>query len=622
MHDIDLILTLTGGLAAALVCGYITFRLGLSPIVGYLLAGLVVGPNTPGFTANTELADQLAEIGVILLMFGVGLQFHLDELLAVWRVAVPGAVIQSLVATVLGTLVGIGFGWTMSAGIVFGLAISVASTVVLMRVLVDNHDLHTPAGHIAVGWLVVEDLFTVLVLVLLPSMFQPGTGGAMGLMLAVGVALAKLGAMSLLTFGLGEHVIPWALDRVAATRSRELFTLTVLVVALGIAVGSAKLFGASMALGAFLAGMVVGRSEFSLRAATEALPMRDAFAVLFFVSVGILFDPKHLMHSPGLIAATLAVILVGKPLAALSIVLLLKYPLRVAVAVSVVLAQIGEFSFILATAAKGLGILDNQASNTLIAASIASITLSPVLYRFIGPIEVLLRRVLPVSWYASQSVSPSQSHGKSETDGDSSRVSEHTAIVVGYGPVGRTVARLLQTNRVEPVVIELNLETVRTLTSQGIRAVYGDSSHRETLIGAGIESAVALILSSSDTQGSREAIRLARELNPRIIIFARAAYLRELPAIQHAGADIVFSGEGEVALSMTEFILRELGATPEQIDRERARIRTDLFGDQKRLGIPTEDRAWPPMEPEPARATAGLPPGSPVDGGETETSSA
>ena len=286
-------------------------------------------------------------------MFGVGLQFHFKELLAVRRVAVPGALGQSLVATLLGTLVGVAFGWGWSAGIVFGMAISVASTVVLMRVLADNGDLHTPTGHIAVGWLVVEDLFTVFVLVLLPAVFGPGAAGAGGV--AAGRRARrwlKLAAMVALTFVVGGRLIPWLLDRVAATRSRELFTLTVLGVALGIAVGSAKLFGVSMALGAFLAGMVVGRSEFSLRAATEALPMRDAFAVLFFVSVGMLFDPRHLVESPGLVAATLAVILLGKPLAALAIVLLLRYPLRVAVSVAVVLAQIGEFSFILATAGK------------------------------------------------------------------------------------------------------------------------------------------------------------------------------------------------------------------------------------------------------------------------------
>ncbi|MGE3821265.1 MAG: cation:proton antiporter, partial [Isosphaeraceae bacterium] len=303
MRDVDLILTLTGGLAAALVCGYLTFRLGLSPIVGYLLAGFVVGPNTPGFVADQHMADQFAEVGVILLMFGVGLQFHVKELLAVRRVAVPGALGQIALATAMGTLAGVALGWGWTAGVIFGLAVSVASTVVLLRVLSDSGDLHTPTGHLAVGWLVLEDVFTVLVLVLLPAIFSEGRFEPLMVLGAVGLAVVKLGAMVGLTLVVGERVIPWLLDHAAATRSREIFTLTVLVVALGIAVGSAKFFGVSMALGAFLAGLVVGRSEFSLRAATEALPMRDAFAVLFFVSVGILFRPDYLIASPGSVAA-------------------------------------------------------------------------------------------------------------------------------------------------------------------------------------------------------------------------------------------------------------------------------------------------------------------------------
>jgi monovalent cation:H+ antiporter-2, CPA2 family len=589
MDNIELILTLTSGLAAALACGYATFRLGLSPIVGYLLAGFLVGPNTPGFIANQHLAHQLAEVGVILLMFGVGLQFHLKELLAVRRVALPGALGQSLVATLLGAAVGVTNGWGWSASLVFGLAISVASTVVLMRVLADNGDLHTPTGHIAVGWLVVEDLFTVLVLVLLPALFGRGGAGAGGPVLAVALALVKIAAMVGLTFLGGQRLIPWVLDRVAATRSRELFTLTVLVLALGIAVGSAKLFGVSMALGAFLAGMVVGRSEFSLRAATEALPMRDAFAVLFFVSVGILFDPRPLVDAPGLVALTLGVILLGKPLAALAIVVLLKYPLRVAVAVAVALAQIGEFSFILAAAGTDLGILDDRTTNTLIAAAIISITLNPVLYRLIGPFERALRRFVKVGV-------PADLHGRSPgRDGPDlgEESGRHRAVVVGSGPVGRTLTRLLLENRVEPVVVELNLDTVRHLGTKGIRAIYGDATHRQTLEQAGLEDAIVLILSSSIMHGIGEAIRIARELNPGILIFARASYLREHRALRAAGADIVFSDEGEVALTMTEFLLRQLGATAEQIDRERARIRSDLFGGSPDRESLPDDRAWP-----------------------------
>ncbi|APW59407.1 cation:proton antiporter [Paludisphaera borealis] len=568
MHDIDLILTLTGGLAAALVLGFITFKLKLSPIVGYLLAGIVVGPTTPGFTADQHLADQLAEIGVILLMFGVGLQFHLKELLAVRRVAIPGAICQSVVATILGTIVGHAYGWGWAAGCVFGMSIAVASTVVLIRVLADNDDLHTQSGHIAVGWLVVEDLFTVLALVMLPAVFGPGATSASGVLLAVGVAVVKVAAMVGLTFVVGERVIPWLLDKVAATRSRELFTLTVLVVALGIAVSAAKLFDVSMALGAFLAGMVVGRSQFSLRAATEALPMRDAFAVLFFVSVGMLFNVHALFDSPALIAATLAVILIGKPLAALTIVLLLKYPTRAAVSVAVVLAQIGEFSFILASGGKALGIIDEDATNVIIAAAIITITLNPILYRLIDPLEKLLNRFIKTS-------APVENGPQHELD-DPEASGRHRAVVVGYGPVGKTLARLLRDNQIDPVVIELNMDTVRRLGDDGVRAIYGDALHRDVLDHAGLDKAVGFVLSSSTMHGGKETIRLAREINPDLFILARTAYLRDVAELRAAGADSVFSGEGEVALAMTEFLLERLGATPDQIDRERDRVRAEF----------------------------------------------
>ena len=598
MHELDLILTLTGGLAAALICGFITFRLGLSPIVGYLLAGVVVGSHTPGFVADKELADQLAEIGVILLMFGVGLQFHLEELLAVGRVAVPGALGGSLAATLLGTLIGVSCGWGWPASIGFGLAISVSSTVVLMRVLADSGDLHTPTGHIAVGWLVAEDLLAVLVLVLLPPVFGRSGGGAGGLAVAVVLAVVKVVAMVGLTYFGGRRVIPWLLAQAAATRSRELFTLTVLVVVLGIAVGSAKLFGVSMALGAFLAGMVVGRSEFSLRAATEALPMRDAFAVLFFVSVGMLFDPYHLLRSPGLVAGTLAVIMLGKPMAALTIVRLLGYPLRTAAAVAVALAQIGEFSFILAAAGKHLGILDDRAVNTLVAGSIITITLNPLLYRLARPLGAVLGRFIKEPAGSDSSGYVAALDAKAGGDG----AAYDRALIVGYGPVGRTLARLLRENQIEPVIIELNLETVRRLTTEGFTAVYGDVAHRETLERAGLKRARALILSSSQTLGTREAIRIARELNPRAFIVARSNYLRELPALREAGADLAFSGEGEVASSMTETLLQRLGATPEQIDRERARIRSELSHGLADHGPSPGGRPWPGGDAGPAPA--------------------
>ena len=575
MHHLDLILTLTGGLTAALALGYLTQRLGLSPLVGYLLGGIVVGPHTPGFVANQALAEQLAEIGVILLMFGVGLHFHLTELLAVRRVALPGAIAQSLVATVLGAVMARAFGWTLAAGIVFGLALSVASTVVLLRVLADHGDLHTPTGHIAVGWLVVEDLFTVLVLVLLPALFGGQHAGLGHVPRALGLAALKLLALIAFTMLVGGRFIPWLLERVVETRSRELFTLTVLVVALGIAVGSALLFGVSMALGAFLAGMVVGQSDFSLRAASEALPMRDAFAVLFFVSAGMLLDPRHLLEAPGLVVATLGVILLGKPLAALGLVLLLGYPIKVALAVAVALAQIGEFSFILAALGKELGLLTDTATNTIVAAAIISLTLNPLLYGMVHAVEAWAARRW--RWRSTRIHTPLAPAAASTPDSPFLMSPSHRAVVVGYGPVGQTVTRLLRDNGIEPTVIELNRDTVRRLREEGITAVYGDASHRGTLQSAGVDRAGSLILSAASMHASAEIIRLARELNPAIRILARTVYVHELPALRQAGAESVFSGEGEVALAVAEAILRALGATPDQIDRERARVHADLF---------------------------------------------
>jgi CPA2 family monovalent cation:H+ antiporter-2 len=575
VHDLDLILTLAGAFTAALILGYLTERARLSPIVGYLLAGTLVGPYTPGFVANAAIAEQLAEVGVILLMFGVGLQFHIEELLAVRRVAVPGAIAQSAVATILGALIARWFGWSWSAGIVFGMALAVASTVVLIRVLADHRDLHTPTGHIAVGWLVVEDLFTVLALVLLPILFGQ-TGSQSSLFVAVGLTALKVAALVVFTMVVGTRVIPYVLDHVAITGSRELFTLTVLTLALGIAVGSAAVFGVSMALGAFLAGLVVGRSDYSVRAASDALPMRDAFSVLFFVAVGMLLSPAYLLEAPTLIAATLAVVMIGKPLVAFLIVRMLGYPFKIAIAIAVALAQIGEFSFILSSIGTDLGILSPAATNTLVAVSIVSIILNPVLYRMLPHVE---------RWAASHPrlwkwLNPPLHGAEGATAAAAKRPvnPSRRAVVVGYGPTGRTVARLLRDNGIEPVVLELNVETVRHLREDGIEAVYGDATKRDTLEAAGVEHASTLILTSAGMGSAAEVIRAARELNPKIQVLARAAYLRDLPDLQKAGADRIFTGEGEVALGLIETILHRLGATAEQIDRERERAHRELFG--------------------------------------------
>ena len=571
VHNIDLILTITGGLTGALLLGYVTHRLGLSPIVGYLLAGTLLGPHTPGFVADASMAEQIAEIGVILLMFGVGLQFHVEELLAVRRVAVPGALVRCAVASALGYGIGISAGWSWQGAVIFGIALSVASTVVLIRVLADHRDLHTPTGHIAVGWVVVEDLFTVIALVILPALLGAAHANVAA---ALGLTALKISALVAFAILVGNRLIPYLLDRVAATRSRELFTLTVLVLALGIAVGAARVFDVSMALGAFLAGMVVARSDYSQRAASDALPMRDAFAVLFFVSVGMLLDPAAVLDHPLILLATLGVVLVARPVIAFLIVRLLQYPFRVALAVSVALAQIGEFSFILTSLGKQLGVLTAGATNTIVAASIVSIILNPILYRLVTPIE-RWAMAQPRLWRLLNGKPHVAEPGAAARD---RRAARYRAVVIGYGPTGRTVTRLLKDNEVEPTVIELNMNTVRELKEQGIDAIYGDASHRDTLEAAGVATANVLILTSADIAHTEEVIRSAREQNPRVHVMARTTHLRELQKLKQAGADLVFSGEGEVALAFTESMLFRLGATAEQIDRERSRVHEELFG--------------------------------------------
>jgi K+:H+ antiporter len=572
MHESELILTLTGSLAAALIFGFITQRLGLSPIVGYLLAGVIVGPYTPGFVADRALASEFAEIGVILLMFGVGLHFHVKDLLAVRTVAITGALAQSALATILGAFAGHAFGWSWSASLVFGLALSVASTVMLTRVLVDNQALHTPVGRIAIGWLVVEDIFTVVVLVLLPAIFSGPSDQPVSMTKVMALTIAKLVLLGVLALGFGARLIPRFLSAVAATHSRELFTLAVLVLALGIAVGSALIFGVSMALGAFLAGMIVGQSEFSFRAATEALPMRDAFAVLFFVSVGMLLDPGALVMSPGLLFVTLAIVLVGKPIAAFIIVILFRYGSKIALGVAVALAQIGEFSLILVLVGDQLKILPEGATNLIVATSIVSLTLNPMLYRLIGSLERKIR-TFPSVWHLLNRTV----EAPVTTEAESRPAAAYRAVVVGYGPIGQTVARLLRDGGIEPVIIEANLETARHARRDGWKVVYGDATHPEVLDAASIRTAVALVVSGPTSEQGAEIIRIARNMNPNIRAVARSYYLKETALMRDAGADQVFSGEGEVALAMTEYILAQLGATPEQMDRERQRVREEVF---------------------------------------------
>jgi CPA2 family monovalent cation:H+ antiporter-2 len=555
MNELTVLMTFAAGLAMALVLGFVATRLRLSPIVGYLVAGIAVGPFTGGYVADQHVADQFAEIGVILLLFGVGLRFHLDELLAVWRIAIPGALFQSAISTLalagLLKLIGVDF----VSGVVLGISISVASTVVMALVLAERRDLHAPIGHIAIGWTVVEDLLTVTVLLLLPMFVGSGAAGEPSVGAALGQAALKIVALVVLVIVLGKWVIPRALEQIARVRSRELFTLSVLVVALGVAIGAAKVFGVSMALGAFLAGLAVGRSEFAARAANDALPMRDAFAVLFFVSVGMLCDPRSVIQAPLLIALVLAVVLVGKPLAAMLVVRLLGKPMSTAVGVGAALSQVGEFSFILGAAARGLGLIDDNGWNALVVASILSIALNPTVYG-------LARRLSGGAAALAQIPEREQ-------------VDPQRCILIGYGPVGRTVRKILSERDAVVTVVELNLETVRRLRAEGVPVVYGDVLRPGTLEEAGVATAGSLIL-SVEVEDAAELIRQARSVNPELRVLARCAHLRDVPALRRAGATVIAAAEAEVALALAEVLDADLGSESEIAGR-REDVRRRLY---------------------------------------------
>lgn len=576
MHDYGLIFTLTIGLTVALLLGYVTQRIGLSPILGYLLAGIAVGPYTPGPVADSHVAGQFAEVGVILLMFGVGLHFHLKDLLAVKGIAIPGAVGQSLVATGLGTLVAWELGWGIAGGVVLGIAISVASTVVLMRGLEEKGALASPEGHIAVGWLIVEDVFTVLVLVLLPvvaTSLQQGGIGTAALLKSIGFACLKIALLAVVVLVGGGRAVPWILTRVARTRSRELFTLAVLSIALAIATGAAHFFGASMALGAFLAGMVVGQSKESHQAAADALPMRDAFAVLFFVSVGMLFDPRFLLQQPALVLSVMGIILVAKPAVALVMVLGLGYSVRTALTVAVGLAQIGEFSFILADQANKLKVLPQAGQSVLVAAALLSISLNPLLFRAAQPLESWLA-ARPALWRILNA--RAEARGRAVNAQAPRRSTRTRAVVVGYGPVGQTVSRLLKTFEIEPVIVDLNVDTVSRLAAEGAAAYYGDAAKAEVLKAAGVGEAKYLVLTLPSREARVPVILEARRLNPDLRILVRARYLHEKQALEDLGVTAVSYEEAEAAVGLSELLLRAEGAPEARIQSEGDRIRTEF----------------------------------------------
>lgn len=582
MQDTSLILLISIAFTFALLFGAVTNSLGLSPIVGYLLAGVMIGPYTPGFVGNKEIAMQLAEIGVVLLMFGVGLHFHVEDLVRVKPIALPGAIVQIAVATALAVGVAALFGLSLSTGLILGLGISVASTVVLVRVLLDNGVLHTPQGHVAVGWLVVEDLFTVIVLVLFPVLKN---AIAVGDLASVAISLAlTVGKIALLVFLMmvgGKRVLPRLMNYMARTRSRELFTLSVLVVALGIATGSAQIFGVSMALGAFLAGMVVGQSDLSHQAASDALPMKDAFAVLFFVSVGMLFDPKLAIENWGLTLGMLAIILVGKPLAAVGIVLILGHPLRTALTAAAALAQIGEFSFILGDEAYSLGFISEVETGVLVSCAIVSITLNSLLFRLVGPAERLIQsRPSLRRWLATR---PEEEAMARLYESESTESSCISAVVVGYGPVGRTLTRILRDFRIDPVIIDLNVDTVRRLRAAGGRAIYGDASREEILRAAGTHEARFLLVTLPDQSARGPIIATALALKPELTVFVRAHYMDERASLEELGVAAVAYEEAEVAVALAEMLLQKIGVNGDELQRRSLAIRCELAVEHSRI---------------------------------------
>ncbi len=563
-HNITLITTVAAGFGFALVLGFIAERLKVPALVGYLLAGILIGPSTPGYVADVDTATQLSEIGVMLLMFGVGLHFSLDDLLSVKRIAVPGAVVQMGLATVLGMALAMWWGWDTGAALIFGLSLSCASTVVLLKALEARGVLETMNGRIAVGWLVVEDLATVLILVLLPPLagVLAGTAasgeGATELWRAIGTTLLEVAAFIALMLIAGRRVLPWLLAQVARTGSRELFTLAVIAAAIGIAFGAAKLFSVSFALGAFFAGMVMRESEFSHRAAEESLPLRDAFSVLFFVAVGMLFDPAVLVDQPFRVLGVVAIIVVGKTLAAMALVLALRYPLNTALTVAASLAQIGEFSFILAGLGLSLGLLPQEGMSLVLAGALISIALNPFVFAGVAPFS---RWMLARSEFARRLEQRQDPYAELPMSTERKYL-EGQVVLVGYGRVGRRIAAALDERGIPYVVAEQNREQVEDLRKQGVAAVSGNAADPAVLIQAHVANAAMLVVATPDPVNVRAMAHTARLLNPGIEIVVRTHSEDESRLLQSEHIGTVFFGEEELAKGMSGHVVRRFVPDP------------------------------------------------------------
>lgn len=547
-HSLAIVAILTFGFAMASLLGYITQRLNLPTILGYLLAGFFIGPYSPGFVADLTISEQLAEIGVILMLFGVGMHFKLEDLINVKNIAIPGAAFQTLAATVVGTLIVYMAGWSLESGLIIGLSIGVASTVVLVRVLSDRNLLNTQQGHIAVGWLIVEDIFTVIMLILLPTIATLANGGDLSyasLFGSVVFVLGKFIVLALLMFTWGHKIVSFILTNIARVRSQELFTLTVLALVFVIAAGSAALFGTSIALGAFIAGMVIGKTSVRHQAAANALPFKDIFAIIFFLSVGMLFNPLAIVNNFSLFLGIISVILIVKPLSAYLITILLKYPIKVALTVAISLAQIGEFSFILAEQAMNLKLLPDDGFDILVACALISISINPLLFQLLDYAEHYL---LKMKFFR-------------DFNATSSKVFEQRknllpkAVVIGYGPIGREATKILQKYGYSTMVVEHNIDTVASLENMNA-IIFGDAAEENILKDANIAEARYLIITIPDTLKTCEIIHSAREVNPTIQIIARAQFHSERQLLEHLKVSYICS-EDE-ALSAFAHLIRKI----------------------------------------------------------------
>jgi CPA2 family monovalent cation:H+ antiporter-2 len=564
-HNVPLISTLAVGFGLALILGFIAEKIRLPALIGYLCAGIVIGPATPGFVADVKLASELMEIGVMLLMFGVGLHFSIGDLLSVKKIAVPGAVVQMGLATVLGLGIAYSWGWSIGASLVFGLSLSCASTVVLLKALEARGILDSMNGRIAVGWLVVEDLATVMMLVLLPPLSgvlggnvdQASAGSP--LWYTIGVTLLQVAGFLALMLVVGRRVLPWLLMHVAKVGSRELFTLSVIAAAIGIAYGAAMLFHVSFALGAFFAGMVMRESDLSHRAAEESLPLRDAFAVLFFVSVGMLFDPMVLIDEPIHVLAVVAIIVIGKSIAAAALVMAFRYPLNTALTVAASLAQIGEFSFILAGLGVTLGLMPQEGLSLVLAGALISIAINPVVFGLIKPIKALV---------LSKSALARKLEHRDDPLAVLPQSTEHKylagqVVLVGYGRVGRRIARALDERNIPFVIVEQNRERVEQIRSQGMVAVSGDSAEPSTLIQAHIMKAAMLVIATPDPMNVQRMTETAKTLNPEIEVVIRTHSADAVEIFRRENFGQVFFDEEELARGMKGYILSKFAPQEE-----------------------------------------------------------